>query len=125
MPYIYTDKEVTPWGGMLLIKEFYDRIGMHEQLRSLPLIEKGSGRGVDHHEIIESFIMSVILGANNCTSAAQLSYDHVLKEVFQWEHGMPSQSFCHGFFQNMTENFPTLFSVSSTNGGTMHWTTTI
>lgn len=98
LPYIYTDKEVTPWGGMLLIKEFYDRIGMHEQLVSLPLMEKGSGRGIDHHEIIESFIMSVILGANNCTAAAQLSYDHVLKEIFQWEHGMPSQSSLSRFF---------------------------
>jgi hypothetical protein len=70
LPYIYTDKQVTPWGGMRLIKEFYDRAGMHEQLRLLPLIEKGSARGVDHYEIIESFIMSVILGANNCSAAA-------------------------------------------------------
>lgn len=90
--YIYTSKQVTPWGGTLLIKEFYDRTGMHEQLRLLPLIEKCSGRGVDHYEIIESFIMNVILGTNNCSAAAQLSYDHVLKEIFLWKQGMQSQS---------------------------------
>jgi len=98
LPYIYTDKQVTPWGGMRLIKEFYDRTGMWEQLRMLPLIEKGSARGVDHYEIIESFIMSVILGANNCSAASQLSCDHVLKEIFQWKHGMPSQSTLSRFF---------------------------
>jgi hypothetical protein len=68
---------------MRLNKEFYDRKGIHNQLDLLPLIEKGSFRGVDHYEIIESFIMSVILGANNCSAAAQLRYNHVLKEVFQ------------------------------------------
>lgn len=98
LPHIYTDKQVTPWGGLLLVKEFYERIGMDEQLRGLPLIEKGSGRGIDHHEIIESFLMSIILGANNCSSSARLSCDDVVKEIFQWKHGMPSQSTLSRFF---------------------------
>ena len=89
---------VTPWGGMLLIKEFYDSTGMHEQLYSLPLMDKSNSRGIDHNEIIECFIMSVVLGTNNCNVAAQLSYDNVLKEIFQWKHGMPSQSSLSRFF---------------------------
>jgi len=98
LPHIYTDKLGTPWGGLLLVKEFYDRIGMGEHLRRLPFIEKGSGRGIDHHEIIESFLMSIILGANNCSSSARLSCDDVVKEIFQWKHGMPSQSTLSRFF---------------------------
>jgi hypothetical protein len=72
LPNIYTDKQITLWLGMRLIKEFYDRKGMHEKLDLLPLIEKDSFCGVNHYEIIERFIMSVILGANNCSAAAQL-----------------------------------------------------
>ncbi len=98
IPYTFTDKEASPWGGMHLIKEFYDRIGIHEQLCRFLFIEIGSGCGIDHHEIIESFIMSVILGANNCVVAAQLRYDHILKEIFRWEHGVPSQSSLSRFF---------------------------
>jgi len=99
IPYEYSGKKVSPWGGMRLIKEFHDRIGFYEKLRELPFYEPGSALGVEHYEIIESFIMSVILGAGNCFSASQISYDEVLKEIFQWKKGMPSQSTLSRFFR--------------------------
>ena len=98
IPYEYTDKKISPWGGMRLIKEFYDRIGLCKKMRELPLKETGSAIGVEHHEILESFMMSVILGAGNCSGDSQISYDVVLKEIFQWEKGMPSQSTLSRFF---------------------------
>lgn len=94
----YTDKEVTPWGGLLLVKQFYDRIGMGRMLRLLPLHERGSGRGLEHSEIVESFLVSIILGANNCSSSSRLGYDKVVKEMFGWKRGMPSQSTLSRFF---------------------------
>ena len=104
LPYEYTDRKISPWGGMRLIKEFYDRIGLYDKLRALPFQEPGSCIGVDHHEIIESFMMSVILGAGNCNNASQISYDEVLKEIFQWEKGMPSQSTLSRFFPKYTHD---------------------
>lgn len=98
IPYEYSDRKISPWGGMRLIKELYDRVGMFDKLRSLPLQNPGSAIGVEHYEIIESFIMSVILGAGNCNNASQISYDEVLKEIFQWKRGMPSQSTLSRFF---------------------------
>jgi len=98
LPYEYTEKKITPWGGMRIIKEFYDRIGLYDKLRELPFYESGSGIGFEHHEILESFMMSVILGAANCSNSSQISYDEVLKEIFQWEKGMPSQSTLSRFF---------------------------
>ena len=98
IPYEYSDKQISPWGGMRLIKEFYDRIGLFDKLRELPFSIPGSAAGVKHQEIIESFMMSVILGAGNCNSASQISNDHVLKEIFQWKKGMPSQSTLSRFF---------------------------
>jgi hypothetical protein len=98
LPYEYCDKKISPWGGMRIIKEFYDRIGLHDKIRELPLHATGSAIAVEHYEIVESFMMSVILGAGNCTGASQISYDDVLKEIFQWEKGMPSQSTLSRFF---------------------------
>ncbi len=103
LPYEFIDKKITPWGGMRLIKEFYDRIGMFDKLRQLALHREGSAVAVKHYEIIESFMMSVILGAGNCSGASQISYDEVLKEIFQWEKGMPSQSTLSRFFPKYTQ----------------------
>lgn len=86
-----------------MIKEFYDRIGMFDKLRQLALHREGSAVAVKHHEIIESFMMSVILGAGSCSGASQISYDEVLKEIFQWEKGMPSQSTLSRFFPKYTQ----------------------
>ena len=98
LAHTYTDKEVTPWGGLLLVKQFYGRIGMGKMLRSLPFHERGSGRGLEHSEIVESFLVSIILGANNCSSSSRLGYDKVVKEMFGWKQGMPSQSTLSRFF---------------------------
>jgi hypothetical protein len=98
IPYEFTEKQVSPWGGIRLIKEFYDRIGMYEKLRELPLYAPGSGAGTAHHEIIESFMTSVILGAGTCSGASMLGYDTIVKEIFGWEKGMPSQSTLSRFF---------------------------
>ena len=77
LPYEYSDRKISPWGGMRLIKELYDRIGMFDKLRSLLLQNHDSAIGVEHYEIIESFIMSVILVAGNFNNASQIGYDKV------------------------------------------------
>jgi len=112
IPFEYTDKKISPWGGMRIIKEFYDRTGLYDKLRSLPLQLAGSSVGYDHFEVIESFMMSVILGAGNITGSSQMGYDEVLKEIFQWEKGMPSQSSLSRFFQKYGQGeSDDLFSV--------------
>ncbi len=81
-----------------MVKQFYGRMGMGKMLRSLPFLERGSGRGLEHSEIVESFLVSIILGANNCSSSSRLGYDKVVKEMFEWKRGMPSQSTLSRFF---------------------------
>jgi hypothetical protein len=103
IPYEYTDKKISPWGGMRLVKQVYDRTSLPNKLRTLPFHEVGSSIGYDHFEIIESFMVSVILGAGNTMGASQISYDEVLKEIFQWKKGMPSQSSLSRFFQKYSQ----------------------
>lgn len=99
IPYEYSDRKISPWGGMRLVKEFMDRSGIHDVLTSLPFQSTGSAIGHDHWEIVESFLISVILGAGNCTGSSQLGYDEIIKEIFQWKKGMPSQSTLSRFFR--------------------------
>lgn len=103
LPYEYTDKMITPWGGLRLIEEFWTKIGFRSQFRELPWDEPGSGRGYEHFEIAESFLVSVILGAQRFSEASYLGVDEVIQEIFSWDKGMPNQSTLSRFFPKYTE----------------------
>jgi hypothetical protein len=59
LPIEYSDKPVTPFGRMALIKRFLDQVGIREKLRTLDLPEPGSNRGYTSEQIIESFWLNV------------------------------------------------------------------
>jgi hypothetical protein len=40
----YTDKEITPWSGILLLKNMVDKMRLDECLRTLSLPQQGSNR---------------------------------------------------------------------------------
>ena len=82
---------------MKLMKELVDKTGIRDPLKSLPLPQPGSNRGYDPVQIIESFWVSVWLGASRSTHRSWLQYDSVLKEIFQWKQA-PSQSTYSRFF---------------------------
>ena len=103
LPYEFSDKTITPWGGLRLLEEFWTKIGFRSKLRQMSWDIPGSGRGYDHHEIAESFIVAVILGAQRFSEAAYLGVDEVVKEIFSWEKGMPNQSTLSRFFPKYTE----------------------
>jgi hypothetical protein len=48
----YSDKKVTPFGGMVLMKKFMDKLGIADVLDSLDLPLSGSNRGYDPKDII-------------------------------------------------------------------------
>lgn len=64
LPIEYTDKHVTPFGGMSLMKRFIDQIQIREKIKCLNLPEPGSNRGYDPLQIIESFWLSIWTGAS-------------------------------------------------------------
>jgi len=55
LPIEYSDKPVTPFGGMALMKRFIDQVGIREYLGELDLPQPGSNRGYTSVEIVESF----------------------------------------------------------------------
>lgn len=95
--YEFVEKAVTAWGGMRMIKELIDRTGIKEFMKGQPLPKPGSNRGYSPIQIVESFWVSIWIGASRFAHSAWLRYDKVLKEIFGWKEA-PSQSTYSRFF---------------------------
>ncbi|MEZ5069889.1 MAG: IS1380 family transposase [Bacteroidales bacterium] len=113
--YEFSDKEVSPWGGLRLIEEVYRRSGLGEYLENEcpELPEPGSNRGYLPKDLVEGFMVSVILGARRLAHTGTLRYDNVIPTIFGWEKGMASQSTFSRFFKKFTQEgndkiFPSL-----------------
>lgn len=100
--YEYTNKNITPWGGLRLIADFYERCGLREAIKTLPLPEPGSNRGYQACELIDGFLTSVLLGARRFSHSGMLRHDEVIKEIFGWNKGMASQSTFSRFFRKFS-----------------------
>lgn len=112
LPIIYSDKKVTPFGGMSLMKRFIDQTGIREELNRLDLPQPKSNAGYKPEQIAEAFWLSIWTGASRYIHCDWLRYDTVLQEIFAWER-MPSQSTYSRFFgkfsqKRNTEVFPKL-----------------
>ena len=64
LPIEYSNKKVTPFGGMSLMKRFVDSIGLREHLSILDVPEKASNRSYEPHHIIEPFCLSIWTGVS-------------------------------------------------------------
>ena len=93
LAYKFTDKDVSPWGGLRLIAETYHRCGLRqymEECHDLP--EPGSNRGYSAISLIEGFIVNLLLGTKRLAHTGTLRYDMVIRRIFDWKKGMASQS---------------------------------
>ena len=115
LPYEFSDKEVSPWGGLRLIEEVYRKSGLDGYLehRFPDLPKPGSNRGYPARDLIEGFMVSVILSARRLAHVGTLRYDSVVQQIFGWKKGMASQSNFGRFFRKFDRDlidkiFPTL-----------------
>jgi hypothetical protein len=102
LEYEYTNKNITPWGGLRLVADFYERCGLKEAISTLPLPVPGSNRGYRPNEVVDGFLTSVILGAKRFSHSGTLRHDEVIKEIFGWNKGMASQSTYSRFFRKFS-----------------------
>jgi hypothetical protein len=97
----YSDKKVTPFGGMKLLKDFMDTTNIIEDLRSVNLPYPQSNAGIDPIDIIQGFWLSIFTGASRYIHADWLRYDTVLQEIFQIKR-LPSQATYSRFFHKFS-----------------------
>lgn len=84
LPWIFTDKSVTAWGGLRLIKEMLMRMGLREILKECGLPEPKSNRGCDPVVIIESFMVCVWVGGERFAHTQMVRFDEALRQIFGW-----------------------------------------
>ena len=99
----FTGKEITPWGGMAFLKQFMDKIGFREQVKtcsSLPI--QGSNRGHDIASLIEAFITSVWCGANRFLHTEVTRSDAALRTIYGWKN-VPGQDAYKRYFNKFTQ----------------------
>lgn len=112
LPIEYSDRQVTPYGGMSLMKRFADATGIRDFLHTVNLPMPGSNRGYDPVRIVEGFWLGVWTGASRYVHCEHLRYDRVLQEMHGFDD-LPSQSTYSRFFgrfdqRRNTEVFPAL-----------------
>lgn len=94
----YTNKEVTPWGGMVFLKQMLLKIGFRELIEQNPdLPRPGSNRGYQTSTIIESFIASIWCGANRFLHTEVTRHDAAVGKIFDWKN-TPGQDTYKRFF---------------------------
>lgn len=102
LPIEYSDKPVTPFGGMALIKRFVDQAGIREHLATLDLPSGGSNRAYDPVQIIESFWLGIWTGASRYIHCDWLRQDQTLAAIFGYA-SLPSQSTYSRFFGKFSQ----------------------
>ena len=55
----FTDKEITPWGGMALMKRMLDHPGFAGALKAIQLHPKQSNRVYEPEQLVTQFMLSV------------------------------------------------------------------
>lgn len=79
---IFTDKEITPWSGMIFMKKLLDQTGLLKILTEFDLPVQGSNRGYSPIQLITCFMLSVWCGANRFEHLEVSRFDEVLTKIF-------------------------------------------
>ena len=99
----YTDKELTPWGGMVLLKKLIERTGINEELGHLRLPLQGSNRGYDPIQLINNFWVSIWSGASRYEHLEVTRQDPVIQKMFGWKHMAGHKAF-QRYFKKFTQS---------------------
>jgi hypothetical protein len=89
----FTDKEITPWAGILMLKKMLDRIGFDGCLAGLNLPGQGSNRGSSPGQLIKQFMTSVWCGANKFEHTEVARQDEVARQFWGFERMAGHKSF--------------------------------
>ncbi len=82
----FSDREVTAWGGLALLKRMLDSMGFREAAAGWGLPAPGSNRGYPPVQLIEQFIVSIWCGACRFAHAETVRMDSTLTRLFGWPH---------------------------------------
>lgn len=81
----FTGKEITPWSGMVMMKELLGRSGVIDQLKQLPLPVQGSNQSYAPEQMLTTFMTSVWSGANRYEHLEVAHHDEIPRRILGFE----------------------------------------
>lgn len=83
LPWRFTDKQFTPWGGLRIFEELLRGLGWEEALAAAPLPRPGSNRGIDPVLMVKAVLVTVWTGGGRFAHTALVRFDAALRSVFE------------------------------------------
>ena len=100
----FTNKEITPWGGMVFLKQMLDKIGFREQIKNCEALPTFlSNNSYKKEVLLESFITSIWCGANRFLHTEITRSDKALASIFDWQK-VPAQDAYKRYFGKFTQS---------------------
>ena len=78
----FSDKLITPWGGMALIKRMLDHLGFDQALAGAGLPQSDSNRAYRPEQLMLQTMLLVWCGANRFEHAGVTRFNRVLSSIF-------------------------------------------
>lgn len=97
LPFEFTDKPVTPWGGLRLVQEMLIRMKFREALANSGLPQPGSNRGYDPVSMMEVFLVCVWIGGMRFSHTSVVRFDEALCQMFGWKRVASVSTFTRWF----------------------------
>jgi len=98
----FTDKEITPWGGISLLKQMLKKADIESVLNDLSLPDQGSNRGYDPVQLIYMFWVSIWCGASRFEHIEVTRQDEVIRQIFGWKR-MPGHKSFERYFRKFNQ----------------------
>lgn len=80
----FTDREISAWGGLALMKRMLDSLAFREAVGSWGLPPPGSNRGYAPVQLIEQLLVGIWCGACRFAHADITRLDRTLARLFDW-----------------------------------------
>jgi hypothetical protein len=98
----FTDKEITPWGGISLMHQMMKKLSVNEMLQNICLPEQGSNRGYSPEQLILHYWLGIWCGASCFEQLEVTRQDEVIKQLFGWDRMAGSKAF-HRYFNKFNQ----------------------
>lgn len=97
----FTDKPMTPWGGMVLFSGLARQVGLEQALRDALPFELTSPNATDPVEIVLAFMAGVLTGSRRLAHVERLRWDEPVRQILGLKRFV-SDSTLARFFRRFT-----------------------
>src|SRR5262252_7177402 len=110
LPWRFSDKRFTAWGGLRVLEELLRKLGWEEALALAPLPHPGSNRGINPVLMVKAFLVTIWTGGGRFAHTALVRFDTALRSIFGLNHVASVSTFTRFFRRFRQKEVECLFS---------------